>query len=291
MCDDGRLAGVELTLIANVALDRVDGGAWTCGGCPSFTGFAFARLGARGMIYSACAPEDRATFAGLGLFGHGITGEFIDAERTSRFTLDYRGEFGQERVMSMGAIGHSWSVADVDGLVIETEWIHLAPLARSDFPVATVARLVELGHRVSYDGQGLVRAPVAGPLTLDGDFDRELLRYLSALKLSEEELAVVVGERDPDEVMRELGVVPELLLTEDFRGVEVRTGAGRSRVAPPTVVSGVQATGAGDVFMVGYDVARGRGDGPVAAARCGADVAAAMLGERKNVSGTPQLDA
>jgi sugar/nucleoside kinase (ribokinase family) len=47
------------------------------------------------------------------------------------------------------------------------------------------------------------------------------------------------------------------------------------------VISDVQTTGAGDVFMVAYLIGRARGLAPQAAGTLGANVAAAMLGERK----------
>src|ERR1700757_10002 len=63
--NDRRLPSAELTLIANVALDRVNRGPWTCGGCPAFAPYAFARMHARGVINAACADEDLAMFRAL----------------------------------------------------------------------------------------------------------------------------------------------------------------------------------------------------------------------------------
>jgi sugar/nucleoside kinase (ribokinase family) len=47
------------------------------------------------------------------------------------------------------------------------------------------------------------------------------------------------------------------------------------------VVTDVQTTGAGDVFMIAYLIGRGRDLAPAAAAMLGANVAAGMLAERK----------
>ena len=270
----------ELTLIANVALDRVNHGPWTCGGCPTFAPYAFARLQARGVVNAACADEDLARFRALEANGS-VSFRFKRAAATTRFDLNYSGEFGDTRTMVLHTIGHTWSEADVDGLEIDSEWVHLAPLVRSDFPVASVARLAARGHRVSYDGQGLVRVPQIGELTLDARYDPELLPHLAVIKLSEDETAVVASEHGRERALEKLSNVPELLLTHGSRGAEIRTGGTLSHIAPDRVVSDVQTTGAGDVFMIAYLIGRARELDPTAAATLGAKVAATMLAERK----------
>ena len=270
----------ELTLIANVALDRVNRGPWTCGGCPTFAPYAFAHLQARGVINAACADEDLAMFRALEADGS-VSFRFKRAAATTRFDLNYSGEFSDTRSMVLHSIGHAWSEADIDRLEIDSEWVHLAPLLRSDFSVAAVARLAARGHRVAYDGQGLVRVPQIGELTLDARYDPELLPHLTALKLSEDETAVVASEHGLERALERLSHIPELLLTHGSRGAEIRSGGTLSQVAPDPVVADVQTTGAGDVFMIAYLIGRARDLAPTAAAALGAGVAATMLAERK----------
>jgi sugar/nucleoside kinase (ribokinase family) len=270
----------ELTLIANVALDRVNRGPWTCGGCPTFAPYAFAHLQAQGVINAACADEDLAMFRALEAVDS-VSFRFKRAAATTRFDLNYSGEFSDTRSMVLHSIGHAWSEADIDRLEIDSDWVHLAPLLRSDFSVAAVARLAARGHRVGYDGQGLVRVPQIGELTLDARYDPELLRHLTALKLSEDETAVVASEHGLERALERLSHIPELLLTHGSRGAEVRTGRTLSHVAPDPVVADVQTTGAGDVFMIAYLIGRARDLAPTAAAAVGAGVAATMLAERK----------
>jgi sugar/nucleoside kinase (ribokinase family) len=278
------LPRAELTLIANVALDRVNRGSWTCGGCPAFAPYAFAWLHARGMVYAACADEDLVTFRGLET-GRSVAFRFVRAAATTRFELDYSGDYGERRSMVLHTVGHAWSEADIDGLDIDSEWVHLAPLLRSDFSVAVVARLAARGHRVAYDGQGLVRVPRIGELTLDARYDPEMLRHLTVLKLSEDEIAVLIAEHGRDAVLDALSAVPELLLTHGPRGADVRTGASSTHVAPDRAISDVHTTGAGDTFMIAYLIGRARELDPTAAAGLGARVAAAMLAERKADAG------
>ena len=275
----------ELTLIANVALDRVDRGPWTCGGCPTFAPYAFAHLDALGVINTACADADVPMFRALDANGS-VAVHFEPAAATTRFDLDYSGEFGESRSMVVHSIGHAWSAADIDRLRIDTEWVHLAPLLRSDFSVAAVAHLTSRGHRVAYDGQGLVRVPVVGELTLDARYDPELLRHLTVLKVSEDEIDVLSGEQGREAALDALSGIPELLLTHGFRGAEVRTGGVRSHVTPDRAIPDVQTTGAGDAFMIAYLVGRNRDLDPVDAASLGANVSAAMLAERKSAART-----
>jgi sugar/nucleoside kinase (ribokinase family) len=271
----------ELTLIANVALDRVNRGPWTRGGCPTFAPYAFARLQARGVINAACADEDLATFRELESKGS-VSFRFKRVATTTRFDLDYSGEFSDTRSMVLYSIGHRWSEEDIDALEIDSEWVHLAPLVRTDFSVATVARLAARGHRIGYDGQGLVRVPQVGELTLDARYDPEMLRHVTALKLSEDETAVVASEPGRERALERLSHIPELLLTHGSRGAEVRSDGTLSQVAPDQVVADVQTTGAGDVFMIAYLIGRARDLAPGAAAALGANVAATMLAERKS---------
>jgi sugar/nucleoside kinase (ribokinase family) len=274
------LPRADLTLIANLALDRVNGGPWTSGGCPTFAPYAFARLGAQGLIDAACADEDLAKFGALEA-ERSVSVRFKAAAATTRFDIDYSGEFGDARSMVLHTIGHTWSEADIDQLEIDSEWVHLAPLVRSDFSVAAVARLAARGHRVGYDGQGLVRVPQIGELTLDARYDSELLRHLTALKLSEDETAVVASDQGRERALERLSDVPELILTHGSRGAEIRVGGALMHMAPDQVVADVQTTGAGDVFMIAYLIGRARQLDPAAAATLGANVAAAMLAERK----------
>ena len=112
----------------------------------------------------------------------------------------------------------------IDRLEIDSEWVHLAPLLRSDFSAAAVGRLAAGGHRIAYDGQGLVRVPRIGELTLDARYDPELLRHLTVLKLSEDETAVLAAKRGRDRALESVSDFPELLLILGFRGAEIRVG-------------------------------------------------------------------
>src|SRR5947199_205611 len=114
------------------------------------------------------------------------------------------------------------------------------------------------------DRRFLVRRPEQGPLQLDAEFDRELLRYVTVLKLAEEE-AELVGDVD----------VPELVITLGSRGALLRAGGRETRVTTRPLER--DPTGAGDAFAAAYVVSRAAGHPPAAAARRATAIVGAAL--------------
>ncbi len=139
--------------------------------------------------------------------------------------------------------------------------MHLAPLLRADFPESTLALLAERGHRVAYDGQGLVRADQLGPLTVDRDYPPALLRDISVLKLAEDE-AVIVADGVFDAATAERLGVPEILVTMGSEGCDIYVDGSVVRVPAAWRVTGVQTTGAGDMFTACYVAHRAAGSSP-----------------------------
>ena len=80
-------------------------------------------------------------------------------------------------------------------LPMSVRWIHIAPLARSDFPARTLGVLSPRAIASRTTRQGLVRVPEVGPLRLDADFDPAMLGFISILKVAEAE-ADVLGDLD-----------------------------------------------------------------------------------------------
>ena len=266
----------RLAVIGNVARDRVDGGAPQPGGCPTFAALAFLMLEREGQILTRFADSDRGLFEAH-LLSLGVPVTTLGARSTSAFALDYHGE---TRSMRVDAVGDPWTPADVAALDPDVRWVHVAPLLRSDFPPETLAALSASGRRVSFDGQGLVRAPRLGPLTADDDFDPAMLPPLSVLKLAEDEAQVVAGGRFDETHAAKLGV-PEVLLTLGSAGAILYLQGNEEGIPVTGPVLDVQATGAGDVFMVSYVAARSDGEDPAAAAHLAAETVAKMLEERK----------
>ena len=100
---------------------------------------------------------------------------------------------GDSRRMVVDALADPWTSQELD--LPGVRWVHVAPLARSDFGPDTLAALAH-GRRLSLDGQGLVRPARTGLLELDADYDPEMLRPVSILKLAEEAAALLVDGLD-----------------------------------------------------------------------------------------------
>ncbi|HKC76935.1 MAG TPA: PfkB family carbohydrate kinase [Gaiellaceae bacterium] len=257
-------------MIGPLASDVVDGRGTRIGGGPWHAGRALRAMQQDAIVAAKCGEAERRPFlrqfAALGLpFSLAADGE------TTAFSFHYDTDGNRE--MQVDAIGEPWSEADEPERVLRrVEWVHVAPLLRGDFPPETLERIA-YRRRVLLDGHGLVRPRHTGPLTLDDDFDRALLRHVSILKLSEEEAQAILGGEDL-EGLRSLGV-PEIVVTFGAGGSLVLTRDAAVRiVARP---SRGDPTGAGDAFSVAYLSARAGGHRPISAARRASALVSALL--------------
>src|SRR4029079_8206819 len=133
----------------------------------------------------------------------GLPVSLAAAGETTSFSFRYDADGNRE--MRVHAVGEAWSGDDkTERGLRRVEWVHVAPLLRGDFPPEALERIARR-RRVLLDGHGLVRAREVGPLALDGDFARALLRHVSILKLSEEEAHAILGGAELEE-LRGLGV-------------------------------------------------------------------------------------
>ena len=270
---------MAVAVVGNLARDVVNRGAATPGGCPRFAADAFRLLGRGGQIVTRFSDEDERLFRPV-LEAAGASVTVLPAGSTSGFSLDYMGE---EREMGVTGVGEVWRPEDARALAADVRWVHVAPLLRSDFPPETLAALAD-GRRLSLDGQGLVRVPRVGRLEEDAAYDPAVLSPLTTLKLSEEEARVVAGGAFDRGAVARLGV-PEVLLTLGSHGAVVFADGGETFVPAAWPVLGVQTTGAGDAFMVGYATARADGAQAVEAAQAAARLVAELLEERKRSPG------
>jgi sugar/nucleoside kinase (ribokinase family) len=252
-----------IAMLGNLSRDFFPGEEPRPGGGPYHAARALHRIDTPARIYARCAVEDREQLV-LPVVRLGTPVHYVPGERTTAFELAYT-EDG-ERDMAVRAVGDTWLPDDVPELSDAIRWLHVAPLLRSDFPAATLARLAR-GRRVLLDAHGLVRVAEVGPLRLDADYDPDVLNHVWALKLSDQE-AEVLG--DP-------GALPvrEVLLTHGARGSTIYVDG----VGEAVGAWGVDAdpTGAGDAFAIAYVAARADGFPPVAAARRATSIVADML--------------
>jgi sugar/nucleoside kinase (ribokinase family) len=250
-----------IALIGNLSRDVLPGTPPRVGGGSYHGARALQRLRVPARVVARCAVADKEALVPP-LVRLGTPVRFVPGESTATFSFSYEGDV---RSMTIDALGDAWSPADLPELP-SGRWVHVAPLARHEFPLETIVALAKR-RRISLDGQGLVRAPRVGPLQLDDDFDRDLLRHIWVLKLADEE-AEVLG--DP----AALGV-REVVVTHGSRGSTIYCG-GNAELVPARGFPG-DPTGAGDAFATAYVVGRNAGFAPVGAARRATAVVASLI--------------
>ena len=195
-----------LAVVGNLSLDRVDGGEPRAGGAPFHAARALRVLGRPALVAAKGADADRRLLLPP-LVRLGLPVLWRGGELDCRVLVPLRRRAcGRWWSTRSARPGRPPTCAGSSGRTGCTS----APLARSDFPAETLAVLAR-DRRVSFDGQGLVRPARTGPLELDAEYDPEVLRHVSVLKLAEEEARVLVGEPEA-EALASLGV-PEVLVT------------------------------------------------------------------------------
>jgi sugar/nucleoside kinase (ribokinase family) len=241
------------------------------GGGPWYAGRALRALGDDAVLFAKCGDAERASWQ-RNLAAIGLPASLVTGGETTSFSFRYAAD--GSRTMHVDAVGEPWQLDEPpSGLLRRVEALHVAPLLRSDFDAAALERL-GAGRRLLLDAQGLVRVPAVGPLAYDADYDPDLLRRVSILKVSEEEADVLAG--GDLEVLADIGV-PEIVVTLGERGsVVIVNGVAEPVPARPVDVP-VDPTGAGDAFSSAYLSAREAGHAPTSAARRATALVAALL--------------
>lgn len=266
-----------VAIVGSLSLDSTPGREPFPGGCPYHAARALSLLARPSRIVTKCVATHRRLLLGP-LLALGIPVSWRTAEATTGFELIRDDD---DRIMAVTSLGDGWTEDEarswVSPALESCEWVHVAPLLRDEFSAGALEEIAR-GRILSLDGQGLARSPKIGPLALDADFDRDLLRHVSVLKLAEEEAAAILEEINA-ESMAGLGV-PEVIVTRGSRGALIWAAGELTEVPAKPPVPNAAATGSGDAFAAIYVAARSRGRSPrVAAARAAAFVGA-MLSRR-----------
>ena len=179
-----------LGVIGHLSRDVVAGSPAQIGGGPWHAARALRALRQEAVVFAKCGDADRRRFRAK-LAALGLPTAVAAAGETTAFSFSY--DDAGTRSMRVDAIGEPWRVEDVPAALLRrVEWLQVAPLLRGDFDADLLAWLAR-GRRILLDAQGLVRRRATGPLVLDGDFDPDVLRHVTVLKLAEEE-AEAVGD-------------------------------------------------------------------------------------------------
>ncbi len=255
-----------LGVIGPLSRDIVAGAQPRVGGGPWHAARALRALRHDALVVATCGEAEQGDFRRR-LSALGLPLSLTAGGETTAFSFSY--DEGGARTMQVDAIGEPFRREDAaESLLRRVEWLHVAPLLRGDFDAGMLEWLAR-GRRLLLDGQGLVRVRRTGPLALDADFDRSLLRHVTVLKLAAEE-AEAIGD------LRSLGV-PEILVTAGTVGSTVITRHGVEHV--PARLVAADPTGAGDAFAVAYLGSRAGGHAPASAARRATALVAALLAE------------
>jgi len=255
-----------LGVIGPLSRDIVAGAQPRVGGGPWHAARALRALRHDALVVATCGEAEQGDFRRR-LSALGLPLSLAAGGETTAFSFSY--DEGGARTMQVDAIGEPFRREDAaESLLRRVEWLHVAPLLRGDFDAGMLEWLAR-GRRLLLDGQGLVRVRRTGPLALDADFDRSLLRHVTVLKLAAEE-AEAIGD------LRSLGV-PEILVTAGTAGSTVITRHGVEHV--PARLVAADPTGAGDAFAVAYLGSRAGGHAPASAARRATALVAAVLAE------------
>jgi sugar/nucleoside kinase (ribokinase family) len=259
-----------LAVIGPLSRDLVNDRAERIGGPPWYAARALRTMQQEAMVVAKCGEPERRSYLRR-LASLGLPVSLAAAGETTSFAFRYDAEGHRE--MRVETIGEPWSEGDEPERALRrVEWVHVAPLLRDDFPPETLERIARR-RRLLLDGHGLVRARRVGPLALDADFDRTLLRHVSILKLAEEEARAILGDGELEE-LRQLGV-PEVVVTFGAGGSLVLTRDTAVRVTARPARG--DPTGAGDAFSVAYLSARAGGHRPISAARRASALVSALL--------------
>ena len=271
-----------VTVLGNFSVDQVDDGPPSPGGCPVFAAMALEAMGHPGRVVARLSRDDLPLFQPVFDRYEGLISP-LWTPRTSSFALRYR---DGSRRMNVNAIGEPWADSEIDAAAIGTEWVHLAPLLRGDFPPEFLGSLASRGHRISFDGQGLVRVPRLGPLHLDEEFDRGSLERIEVLKLNQEEADALAGGPFDTPTATRLGIA-EILVTFGAGGCDLYLDGERNHI-PARAVDDVQTTGTGDAFMVSYLADRAADVDPLEAAKRASGMVAELLEARRTAGHSAQ---
>lgn len=274
-----------VTVLGNVSIDRIDGGSPSPGGCPVFAVVGLEAMEVPARVVTRASADDLLLFAELMTHSR-VRVDFLGADQTSRFGLWYHGD---RRILEVEAVGARWTRSDIDRTAVATTSVHVAPLLRDEFDLDAIASLAACGHRISYDGQGLVREQTVGPLETNADFDAAILPHLSVLKLADDEAHVVAGGHFSLATAKSLGV-EEVLVTFGSDGCDLYVRDDVCHLPAARKVCDVHTTGAGDTFTVAYVAGRAAGLDPVSAAIKASEVVATML-ERRRAAETAAREA
>lgn len=243
------------------------------GGVTTYAGLTYRSHGLPTWVVSRVAHAE--TWILKRLAAEGIHVADSPAETTTRFVNRVR---NGRRHQVITSIAPSVDYSQLAAVEPQVDCIHLGPLHPKDIDESVFVRLGESRALVVLDVQGLVRRISGGRVaTAVSEHLDAALRAAFLVKSDEDELRLILktfGTRVEDLMTR--FEIAEWVVTSGFNGGRVYSGSARAyRYSSDPVSHVVDSTGAGDVFLAAYTVARFRNHKTVArASRYAAKLAA-----------------
>ncbi|MGE5256395.1 MAG: PfkB family carbohydrate kinase, partial [Hyphomicrobiales bacterium] len=246
------------------------------GGVTTYAGLTYRRHGLPTWVVSRVAHAE--TWILKRLAAEGIQVSDDPAETTTRFVNRVR---AGRRHQVITSIAPSVNYSQLAAVEPQVDCIHLGPLHPKDIDESVFVGLRESRALVVLDVQGLVReisgSRVAAAVSEHLD---AALRAAFLVKSDEDELRLILetfGTRVEDLMIR--FEIAEWVVTSGFNGGRIYSGnASVYRYSSEPVSLVVDSTGAGDVFLAAYTVARFKNHQTVArASRYAAKLAASHV--------------
>ncbi|MCK4514210.1 MAG: carbohydrate kinase [Spirochaetaceae bacterium] len=218
------------------------------GGPVAYSSAAAARAGARILVVTRCAPEDRGHLNSIGESGAKV--QVLDSAATTSIRNVYHSADRERRTVTLLSRADSFTVDEIPEF--STKIFYFAGLFVGELPDALIVPAAQRAD-VALDVQGVLRTEEKGSLIFrDWAGKDEYLPHIAYLKADAAEAEILTGTDDREKAAHMLGEMGarEVMITHH---TEVIVGAaGRIYRAPlrPRNLSG--RTGRGDTCFAAY---------------------------------------
>jgi fructokinase len=246
--------------VRGVPLREVERFARHLGGAPANVAVGLARLGARSALMTLVGPDEFGAFLRDALAREGVDVRGVGVHRTAKTAITFVsvGPAGERSFLFYRHPSADQEIAehDVDaGLIAEARVFHYGSSTLTREPARAATRLAlaearQAGCIVSCDPN--LRAHLWTDPSQAGPLVRETLADTDVVKISDDELAAVVGTTDVEAGARAIRALGPTLcvVTLGERGCYYDAAAGAGYVRGVRVPV-VDTTGAGDGFVAG----------------------------------------
>lgn len=226
------------------------------GGPVVYSSAAAVRAGARVLVVTRCAPEDRGQQNSIGKSGAEVL--VLDSAATTSIRNVYHSPDREKRTVTLLSRADSFAVNELPD--VSTRTFHFAGLFVGELPDALIVPAAQNAD-VALDVQGVLRTEENGSLLFrDWVAKEKYLPHITYLKTDAAEAEILTGTDDREKAAHILGQMGarEVMITHH---TEVIVGAdGRIHRAPLTPRNLSGRTGRGDTCFAAYLARRLRDD-------------------------------